>query len=87
MKIVSCAVDLVRTAAAGVAGIPAAEHAGTVAAAGPERPVWGWSKRNSSPVWGYWPGHVCNDPVKTQKGAQTANTSMRWLVMDLGNRE
>lgn len=67
MKIVSRAVDLVRTAAAGVAEIPAAEHAGIVAdaaAAEPERPVWGWSQRNSSRVWGYWPGHACNDPEK-----------------------
>lgn len=69
MKIVGRVVDLVRTAAAaGVAGIPAAAHAGIVAAAaGPERPVWGWSQRNSLQVWGCWPGHVCNDPGKTQK--------------------
>lgn len=69
MKIVSRAVDLVRTAAAGVAEIAAAEHAGTVvaAAAEPERPVWGWSQRNSSWVWGYWPGHACNDPEKKHK--------------------
>lgn len=70
MKIVNRVVDLVRTAAAaGVAGIPVAEHAGIVAAAaaGPERPVWGWSQRNSSRVWGCWPGHACNDPGKTQK--------------------
>lgn len=86
MKIVSCAVDLVRTAAAGVAEIAAVEHAGIVAAAAePERPVWGWSQRNSSRVWGYWPGHVCNDPEKNTKGC--TNTSMRGLVMDLGYRK
>lgn len=81
MKIVNLVVDLVRTAAAaaaGVAGIPVAEHAGIVAAAaGPERPVWGWSQRNSSRVWGCWPGHACNDPGKHKKSTNSKHKHER----------
>ncbi len=77
-----------RTAAAGVAEIAAAEHAGIVAAAAEtERPVWGWSQRNSSWVWGYWPGHACNDPGKKAKGCTNSKHKHEGLVMDLGYRE
>lgn len=63
MLIGTLAVALVMTAAAaGAAGIPAAEHAGNVAA-GPVNPAWWQSLMSSSPVWDCWPGHVCNDPV------------------------
>lgn len=58
------AVALVMTAAAaGAAGIPAAERAETAAAAGPVNPAWWRSLMSSSPVWDCWPGHECNDPV------------------------
>lgn len=72
------AVALVMTAAAaGAAGIPAAEHAGTVAA-GPADPAWWWSLMSSSPVWDCWPGHVCNDPVSNPQTSRHTQRHQRW---------